>query len=453
MLETMESGASLDLGAPAIPRVAKAPAGDGKGQHRIRIEQVCIGLHIKLDSWLGHPFLLSSFKIKNEEQIVALKSMGLTDIEYLPGKSDARPADLPAAADPSAAEATEAVSGDAAGLEELMQVKKARIETLTQQRERIRTAERKYGKTANDVQNVMRLANNSPGQAAKLSGEVAAELSETFLSEENTYIHLMGENVADESAYFHSLNVTVLSLILARALGIVDAEAMKDIAQGAVLHDVGNALLPSQLLLKNEDLSTAEINLLKMHPAYGIKVMQSVETLPARVRQIILFHHEMVDGSGYPKGLKADTLDQAVRIVAIANAYDELCNRRVAKHSKTPSEALSYMYKSELAKYDKAALSAFIKALGIYPPGTIVKLVSGKVGIVMSADAQNMLHPNLMIYDPAIPKDEAAVVNLKRDLDDAIERTLRPAALPEPIHKYLSPRTRVCYFVDHAGTA
>ena len=425
-------------------------AGSGKGRQRIKIGQVRIGLHIRLDSWLGHPFLLSSFKIRNEQQIAALVAMGLADIEYLPDKSDVGPADL----EPLAPADTALPADDkAAELEALMLDKKARIESLNQERERIRAAERKYLKTANNVQNVMRLANNNPRSAAQLSGEIAGELAEVFLSEQNTYIHLMGENVTDENAYFHSLNVTVLSLILARAVGIDNAEVMRDIAQGAVLHDVGKAALPSKILLKDEELNRAETSLLQMHPGYGIKLMQPVEALPGRVKQIILFHHEMVDGSGYPNGIKADTLEQAVRLVAIANAYDCLCNQRVVKRSRTPSEALSYMYKHELAKYDKAALSAFIKVLGIYPPGTIVKLASGKVGIVMSADERDILNPNLMIYDPTIPKENAAVVNLKRDLDDAIERTLRPAALPAPIHDYLSPRKRVCYFVDKAGNS
>ena len=425
-------------------------AGSGEGRQRIKIDQVRIGLHIRLDSWLGHPFLLSSFKIRNEQQIAALVAMGLADIEYLPDKSDVGPADLKPVAQ---ADTVTPVDDNAAELEALMLDKKARIDSLNQERERIRAAERKYLKTANNVQNVMRLANNNPRQAAQLSGEIASELAEVFLSEQNTYIHLMGENVTDENAYFHSLNVTVLSLILARAVGIDNAEVMRDIAQGAVLHDVGKAALPSQILLKDEELNRAETNLLQMHPGYGIKLMQPVEALPGRVKQIILFHHEMVDGSGYPNGIKADTLEQAVRLVAIANAYDCLCNQRVVKRSRTPSEALSYMYKHELAKYDKAALSAFIKVLGIYPPGTIVKLASGKVGIVMSADERDILNPNLMIYDPTIPKENAAVVNLKRDLDDAIERTLRPAVLPAPIHDYLSPRKRVCYFVDKAGNS
>lgn len=425
-------------------------AGGRQERHRIRIEQVCIGLHVKLESWMGHPFLLSSFKVKNEQQIAALKAMGLSDIEYLPGKSDSQPLPPPAAATPNAS--ATALGQDAEALDKLMREKKVRIETLNRERERIRSAERKYLKAANGVQNVMRLANHNPEQAAQLSGEIAGEMAELFLAEQNPYIHLMGENVADENTYFHSLNVTMLSLIIARAVGIDNAEVMHDIAQGAILHDVGKAMVPSLILLKDEDLTAAETKLLQLHPGYGIKLMQAVTGLPSRVKQIILFHHEMVDGSGYPKGIKADTLDQAVRIVSTANEYDNLCNQRVVKRSQTPSEALSHMYKSQPGKHDQAILSALIKALGIYPPGTIVKLVSGKVGIVMSVDSENLLHPNLMVFDPAIPKEEAAVLNLKRDLDDSIERTLRPAALPDPIHKYLSPRKRICYFVDHAGT-
>lgn len=422
--------------------MSDSPRGD---RYTVTMDQLCVGLHIKLDSWLGHPFLFSSFKIKDQRQIEALRSMGLSEIEYLPHKSSARPQPP----GPAAVEAPP--EPDREALEELMREKKERIDTLNRERERIQAAERKYVKTANAVQNVMRLANNSPVQAAAQAREIAVELADVFLSEQNPYIHLMGDYVSDESAYFHSLNVTVLALILARAVGITDPETMRDITQGAVLHDVGKALIPSQVLLKDEELTQAEAKLLQLHPGYGIKLVQPVEDLPRPVREIIFFHHELVDGSGYPKGLKGDAISQAVRIVTIANSYDNLCNQRVAKRSRTPSEALSFMYKNELAKYDKACLSAFIKALGIYPPGTIVMLKSGRVGIVMSVDSSDLLHPDLMLYDPAIPKQDAAVVNLRRDLEDSVDRTLRPAALPQAIHDYLSPRKRICYFVDHAA--
>ena len=409
----------------------------------IRMDQLCIGLHIKLDTWLGHPFLFSSFKIKDANQIAALRSMGLEEIEYLPQRSDAKPL-LPTKASTEAAPAEPPKEA----FNELMQQKREQIEALSKERGRIQAAEKKYVKTANAVKNVMRVANANPAQAAAQAAEIAEELVVAFLSEDAPFIHLMGDNVADEGAYFHSLNVTVLSLILARAVGVSDPLTMSDIVSGAILHDVGKALIPSQVLLKQEELTVAEGKLMALHPGYGIKLMQPVETLSRRVREIIFFHHEMVDGSGYPKGISGDALDLPVRIVTIANAYDNLCNQRVAARSRTPSEALSFMYKNESAKYDRAALPAFVKALGIYPPGTIVKLKSGRVGIVMSVDSSDLLHPDMMIYDPTIPKQDAAVVNLRRDLDDSVERSLRPSALPPAIHDYLSPRKRICYFVD-----
>lgn len=415
----------------------------------VTMDQLCIGLHVKLDGWVGHPFLFNNFKIKDQKQIDTLKSMGLTEIEYLPQKSDVKP--LPPVQNAAPAPVNSAVQ--VSELDALMKQKKERMETLRKELELIQAAEKKYVKTANAVKNVMRQANSNPALAAQESNEIAGQLSEIFLAKQNPFIHLMGDNLSDDSNHFHSLNVTMLSLILARAVGIDDAEKMREIAQGAMLHDVGKGMVPSQILLKAEDLTASETKLLALHPGYGIKLMQPVETLPRRVKEIIFFHHEMADGSGYPKGLQGDAIDQTVRIVAIANAYDNLCNQRVSSRSKTPSEALSFMYKTEGAKYDKLLLSAFVKSMGIYPPGTIVMLKSGKVGIVMSVDSSDLLHPNLMLYDATIPKQQAAVLNLRRDLEDTIDRTLRPSALPQPIFDYLSPRKRISYFVDNAGSA
>lgn len=416
---------------------------------KVGVDQLCIGMHVRLDGWVGHPFLFNSFKIKDQKQIDTLRSLGLKEIEYLAQKSDAKP--LAPSKQAPAAPSTPAVQPMV--LDELMKQKKERIETLRKELEQIQAAERKYVKTANAVKNVMRLANSNPAQAAEQASEVAAQLSEIFLAKQTPFIHLMGDNASDNSTQFHSLNVTMLSLILAHAIGIDDAELMRDIAQGALLHDIGKAMVPSQVLLKDEGLTPAEAKLLEMHPGYGIKLMQSVESLPRRVKEIILFHHEMMDGSGFPKGLKGEQLDQAVRIVTIANSYDNHCNQRIATKSKTPSEALSYMYKNEGTKYDKTLLSAFVKSMGIYPPGTIVMLKSGKVGIVMSIDSSDLLHPNLMLYDATIPKQQAAVVNLRRDLEDEVDRTLRPSTLPKPVFDYLSPRKHISYFVENAGSA
>jgi HD-GYP domain-containing protein (c-di-GMP phosphodiesterase class II) len=423
-------------------------------RHMIRIDQLCVGLHVKLAGWLDHPFLFSNFKISSQDQIDALQAMGLDEIEYLPFKSDAipRPA-APRAPEVGAAAAPPSAEGPAAAaLKQLMEEKKAKIEKLNKSRARIQAAQKKYATMAGSVKNISRIAADKPAQAAAQAKDIAVEMAQIFMTEHETYLHLMSENVADESGtYFHNINVSMMSLLLARALGIDDAGTIAEIAQGAILHDVGKTLIPSQVLLKDDGLTQAESKLMNMHPAYGLQLMMPVESLGPRVREIIAFHHEMIDGSGYPKGLQGDAISQAVRIVTIANVFDNLCNQRVVARSKTPSEALAFMYKNELVKYDKIALSAFVKALGVYPPGTIVTLKSGKVGIVMSVDSSDLLHPNLMVYDPGVPKADAAIVNLRRDLEDEVDRTLRPSALPPAIHDYLSPRKRICYFVDNAG--
>ncbi len=406
----------------------------------ISIDRVCVGMHVRLDSWLGHPFLLNSFKIKDPQELATLRSLGLREIEYLPHLSD--PESPPA----------EAPAGDAdLRLDELMEAKQTRIRHLSRERERIRAAEKKYVLTGTAVANVMRIAAEKPIQAAELSGEIAVRLADVFLSETDPFIHLMGDQLTSDRAHLHGLNVAVLSLILARALGIGDAETMRDLAQGALLHDIGKLRVPSQILLKDEALSHAEARLLQMHPSYGLRLMLPAESLSRRVREIILFHHRMADGSGYPLDVKPEAIDRTVGIVSIANAYDNLCNPRLGRRARTPAEALSFMYKHHLSKYDKATLSAFIKSLGIYPPGTIVSLKSGKIGIVMTVDSSDLLNPNLMIYDPAVPKENAAIVNLRRDLHDGIERTVRPARLPAEVYDYLSPRKRICYFIDGAG--
>lgn len=412
-------------------------------RNMIGVDQLCIGLHIKLEGWGGHPFLLNSFKLKEQKQIDALKALGLKEIEYLPKKSEAQPLQLPAA--PVLTDAP-AVNMDA-----LMKEKQQHIEQLSTERAMIQQAERKYAKTAATVKNAIRLANSNPLQAAERAAEVAGELSQIFLAQGDPFIHLMGDHVTDDGGHFHGLNVAMLSLILAQAVGIDEPVKMQQIAQGALLHDVGKVQVPSQVLLKDDGLTSAELKLLQMHCGYGVKMMQPVEDLARPVQEIILFHHEMLDGSGFPKGLKGDEIGQPVRIVTIANAYDNLCNPRVASRAKTPAEALSHMYKNEAAKYDKVLLSAFIKAMGVYPPGTVVLLKSGKVGIVMSVDASDLLHPNLMIYDPSVPKLQAAIVNLRRDLEDEVVRTLRPSMLPKDVFDYLSPRKRISYFVDSAG--
>ncbi len=113
--------------------------------------------------------------------------------------------------------------------------------------------------------------------------------------------------------------------------------------------------------------------------------------MPERVAQIIYQHHELADGTRYPKGLAATEMDPLARILSMVNIYDNLCNPVNVADAMTPYSALSNMFSNNRKRYDNALLNTFIKALGVYPPGSIVLLNDGVYGIVMSVNPQKVI--------------------------------------------------------------
>jgi len=195
-------------------------------------------------------------------------------------------------------------------------------------------------------------------------------------------------------------------------------------------------------------MTPTEPILLHMHPAYGINSCSRGETLPALVRQIILFHHETGRRQRTTQEASDRHVDQAVLSSRLPMTTINLAPT-VGRTLEDASEPLSHST-GPIWQRRQGFADRFHQGARVYPPGTVVKLCSGKVGIVMSVSRNDILHPNLMIYDPTIPSHEAAVVNLKRDLDDCHRPHACPAACPNQFTVSES-RKRICYFVNHAG--
>jgi HD-GYP domain-containing protein (c-di-GMP phosphodiesterase class II) len=213
-----------------------------------------------------------------------------------------------------------------------------------------------------------------------------------------------------------------------------------------LFHDVGKQKIPKTILYKRGPLSHSEQKLIQLHPQYGAEMMAMVADFPREAGQIIRQHHETNDGKGYPEGLTAQNISFLAKITAIANHYDNLCNRLDPQDSLTPHESLSQMYWKRQDKFDRALLSLFIGCLGVYPPGTVVQLTNGIIGIVESISSGTPLQPTVLIYDPTVPKNEAIIFDLEFEPDVKIERSLRPSQLPPEVFAYLDPRQRVSYF-------
>ncbi|MFZ4539588.1 HD-GYP domain-containing protein [Propionivibrio sp.] len=161
----------------------------------------------------------------------------------------------------------------------------------------------------------------------------------------------------------------------------------------------------------------------------------------------MLHHHEHFDGTGFPDHLKGEAIHIAARVVAIADRFDKLTNPIDYRRAISPSEALAVMWTKEKSAYDTVLLQLFVRAMGVYPPGSIVQLSDGRVGaVVTSAPTDNPLSPQIMIHEPEVPRRQAIILNLARDSSLHIEKPLRLQERPADELDYLLPRRKMNWF-------
>ena len=408
----------------------------------IAIDQVRLGMFIKLDlSWFEHSFSMNSFKITNQQQINELLALKLKHIRYIPSKSDLTQINAPA----KPAASTNEIKGQV--FDSIIEAKKARFEKLTKQREELARCEEKFVHAASVVRSIGKTIFSQPEATIKEAGKLVDSIAEIFLDSNDTVMHLIQQTSANEELYFHGLNVSVLAMMLASEMKCTEAQ-IKSVGMAALFHDLGKVNIPDKILNKTEPLTKPEQNFFELHPDYGVEVGKKAG-LPPIVLEVIANHHEYLDGSGYPKKLKADAIRMPTRIVTIANVYDNLCNHIDPAQSLTPHEALSSMYAHRRAQFDPTVMATMIKSLGVYPPGTIVRLSNEAIGLVMNVNVGKPLRPRVLVYDAEIPKEDAIILDLADESSDiSITGSIRPGLLPKAIFDYLNPRKRVNYYFD-----
>lgn len=412
---------------------------------RITVDRLRPGVYVRLElKWLDHPFSFNSFKIRDQEQLDILLSLGLKNVLYIPEKSDVEP--LPSSDAAAFAETQPAMpESDLSVREE----KRRRIERVSKEREAIQRCEKKFVGAVGAVKNLMRNLLARPAESLQTADGLIREMAESMLADRNIAVHLMSDKIAGEDVYYHSLNVAMLAMILGREAGL-SSEQINLLGMGALFHDVGKSRIPDQVLLKTEPLNHAERALYRLHCQMGVEIVEKLGFAPEAIA-IVLQHHEAMDGKGYPHGLSGDGISRLARIVMIVNAYDNHCNHINPNESLTPHEALALMFAKERQHYDEALLKLFIKCMGVYPPGSVVRLSNDAVGMVVSINPSQTLRPSVLIYDPTVPKEEAIIFDLEDDPDIKIVECIRPHLLLREIYDYLSPRKRVTYYFGEHG--
>ncbi|GHT89694.1 HD family phosphohydrolase [Betaproteobacteria bacterium] len=358
---------------------------------RISVDRLQPGVFVSLAEigWLNHPFLLSQFRINSEAQVHALREMGLAEVDWNPERSTVAP--LPEA------EVEEETDFGGLALAGMLDAKRARVARVQEQREMLARREREFEQEAATASEILRDVCARPQEAHNNAQAMVGRIVDTLLGSESIAIHLVNMKKKDH--------------------------------------------------LRAATRTPPEEDFYRAHVGYGIKAVAGMKNLATGARNVIACHHEAWDGSGFPNHLAGEKIPKLARVVAIANRYDNLCNPFDLKQAKTPAEALGQMFRQEGKHFDPDFLQAFVKTLGVFPPGSFVQLDNGATGLVIEGKACDLMHPLIMLYDPDIPRAEAILLDLA-DADLKIEAVISPANLPLETVEYLAPRGRIDYYVE-----
>lgn len=434
--------------------------------HFIEVSQLRVGLFIHLDlGWMDHSFTFSNFKVKNEDQIAKIKKIGLKKLRYDPNRSDCEPLpiDIRPSADAALAiqqarAAADAVQGAAEiitetadetpFIEEDIELAKQRqyVERLQVMHKAFDESEKQFMVAAQTSRLALKNILSQPAKSIEQAQTVIHNMVDCALNESEVAVHAINGNRSGDTDYVHSLNVTVLALMMAKSLEMSEADA-RTLGMAALFHDIGKAEIPDKILLKKEAFTKSEQSFYEQHSELGARMAKDAGMSDHIVR-IIMQHHEYADGSGYPKHLKAEQTDPLSRLVSLLNCYDNLCNPKNLLLAKTPYEALAYMFANQRHKFDEGLLKRLIKSLGIYPPGSIVQLSTGIHGVVVAVNPNKPLRPFVMLHDSLVDRNVPLIMDLRDEPSINISVCLRPNQLPEEALDYLNPRKRVNYFID-----
>lgn len=353
-------------------------------------------------SWLKHPFWRSRFLLERPADLALLRACDVTAvvIDLSRGAGPDSPEVIPPAPAPPPDPSPEAVRAD---------------------REHAR-------QTIAHAQGVARGIYENAGQGlpidAREAAAVVVEIADCVARNPGMFIDMARLKSKDEYTYLHSVSVCGLMVNLARQLGLGD-DTVRAMGLAGLLHDVGKTSVPAQVLNKPGRLDDAEFALIKRHPEAGHAMLRGAEGINQEALDVCLMHHEKLDGSGYPFGLKGEEISLAARMGAICDVFDALTSDRVYKDRWTPLHAVTEM-SGWTGHFDPDLMFQFCRSIGVAPTGLLVRLRSGRLGVVLPDGGQG-IRSKIRVFYSAERRRAVALEDIFRGVGDVVVGPEDPA--------------------------
>ena len=336
--------------------------------------------------WLHHPFLKNRLKLSSDKEIEKVISYGIREV-YIDTDSGLDVDDAP-----TQDEIDQAIDSDLATLSEAGEKTRGDVPLegeIDKAKALIAEAKQATHRLMDDV----RLGKQIDLPQVETLVE---KMTESVFNNSDALVSLLRIKTKDEYTYLHSLAVSALCISFAQYLDF-DHGKIKAIGIGGLLHDIGKVKIPDQILHKPGPLTEAEFEVMKQHVDHGNAVLEQTTRLDASSVCVTAHHHERLDGTGYPQGLRGDQISLFGQVSAIVDIYDALTSERCYKGSITPTEALRKIFEWSDSYLNRHLVEKFVTHIGIYPVGSVVRLRSGAVAVVVRHGQKDLLHPVVRI--------------------------------------------------------
>jgi putative nucleotidyltransferase with HDIG domain len=376
---------------------------------RIAMSDLRIGMYIQefCGSWMDHPFWKAKFLLETDKDLQRIQTCGISELwidaskglDVESGRVSVTPAEVEVE------------------VQELLMAAALPTGPVCSLEDELNRAAKLCNRSKQAVMDMFGDARMGKALDFEQAEDLVAEISESVMRHPNALISLARLKRADEYTYMHSVAVCALMIALARQLGMSPVQ-VREVGLAGMLHDVGKMAVPAEILNKPGKLTDSEFVTVREHPQAGGKILLAGKQVSAVVLDVCLHHHEKVDGSGYPHRLSGEQISLPAKMGAICDVYDAVTSNRPYKAGWEPAESIRKMAEWT-GHFDQAVFKAFVKTVGIYPTGSLVRLQSGRIGVVLDQHATSLLMPKIKVFFSAKSKTPIAqeIIDLAKLID------------------------------------